>query len=175
MEPTVRTLAREGCPYRGVLCGGLMLTEDGPKVLEFNCRLGDPETQVILPRLTTDLVEILLAVADGTLGKTPIEWSTDACVGVVMAPEGYPGAHATGIAVSGLVQAEAHGLVFHAGTRQEVGNGPVVVTTGGRTLTMVGTGPTIDEARARAYWGVGQLHLEGGFYRKDIAMGIWSR
>ena len=172
MVPTVRALAQTGCHYRGVLYGGLMVTADGPKVLEFNCRLGDPETQVILPRLTTDLVEMLLAVADGTLSRTPIEWSRDACVGVVMAPGGYPGRYATGVPISGLAEAETHGLVFHAGTRQEKEEGSAVVTDGGRVLTMVGRGPGIGEAKARAYEGVAQIHLDGGFYRKDIAAGI---
>ena len=175
MVPAVRALAQEGCHYRGVLYGGLMVTQEGPKVLEFNCRLGDPETQVILPRLTTDLVEILLAVADGTLRKTSIEWSTDACVGVVMAPGGYPGRYATGVTISGLRLAETHGLVFHAGTRQEKEEGSAVVTDGGRVLTMVGRGPGMDEARARAYEGVAQIHLEGGFYRGDIAASIEDR
>ena len=175
MGPTVRALAQENCPYRGVLYGGLMLTEDGPKVLEFNCRLGDPETQVILPRLTTDLVKILLSVADGTLSKTSMEWDAETCVGVVMASGGYPSSYATGIPISGLAQAEARGLVFHAGTRQEREEGSPIVTDGGRVLTMVGKGPSMEEARAQAYEGVAQIRFDGGFYRRDIAAGIGNR
>jgi phosphoribosylamine--glycine ligase len=172
MEPTVRALAQAGCAYRGVLYGGLMLTEDGPKVIEFNCRLGDPETQVILPRLETDLVEILVSIADGTLNKTSIAWSGDSCVGVAMASGGYPGKYITGMSISGLAEAEAHGLVFHAGTRQGKEEGSNIVTDGGRVLTVVGKGPSLDEARAQAYEGIAQIRLERGFYRRDIAAGI---
>ncbi|MBI4282384.1 MAG: phosphoribosylamine--glycine ligase [Chloroflexi bacterium] len=172
MRPTVRAMAQEGCPFRGVLYGGLMLTEKGPKVIEFNCRLGDPETQVILPRLRTDLVEILLAVADGTLSKTSIEWDAEACVGVVMASGGYPGSYATGVPILGLDDAEARALVFHGGTRQREGERPAIVTDGGRVVTVVGRGPRMDEARAEAYEGVARVHFEGGFYRQDIAAGI---
>ena len=175
MEPTVRALSQEGCPYKGVLYGGLMLTEDGPQVIEFNSRLGDPEAQVILPRLKTDLVEILLAVADGTLNKTSIEWSAEACVGVAMASRGYPGRYATGVPISGLAEAEAHGLVFHAGTSQEQVDGSATLTDGGRVLTVVGKGSNMDEARARAYEGIAQISFDGGFYRHDIAAGVENR
>ena len=175
MGPTVRALAQANCPYRGVLYGGLMLTEDGPRVIEFNCRLGDPETQVILPRLKTDLVEILLAVANGMLSKTSIEWSEDACVGVAMASGGYPGTYETGVPISGLAEAGARGLVFHAGTRQEKEEGSSIVTDGGRVLTVVGKGSSIDGARAQAYESITQIHFEGGFYRRDIAAGIQNR
>ena len=172
MEPTVKALAQEGCAFNGVLYGGLMLTEDGPKVIEFNCRMGDPETQVIMPRLKTDLVEILLSIANGTLNKTSIKWSTEACVGVAMASEGYPGSYATGLPISGLAEAEARGLVFHAGTRQEEEERSKIVTDGGRVLTVVGKGSSMNEARAQAYEGIAQIRLEGGFYRRDIAAGI---
>ncbi|MDP6494468.1 MAG: phosphoribosylamine--glycine ligase, partial [Dehalococcoidia bacterium] len=169
MEPTVRALAQEGCPFRGVLYGGLMLTEDGPKVIEFNCRLGDPETQVILPRLKEDLVEIIVSVVNGMLNKTSIAWSDEACVGVVMVPGGYPGSYATGMAISGLDEANTKGLVLHAGTRQE---GLVTITDGGRTLTVVGKGRNLEEARSQAYEGISHIQLEGGFFRRDIAAGI---
>ena len=172
MEPTVKALAQEGCAFNGVLYGGLMLTEDGPKVIEFNCRMGDPETQVIMPRLKTDLVEILLSIANGTLNKTSIKWSTEACVGVAMASGGYPGSYATGLPISGLAEAEARGLVFHAGTRQEEEERSKIVTDGGRVLTVVGKGSSMNEARAQAYEGIAQIRLEGGFYRRDIAAGI---
>ena len=149
-----------------------MLTKDGPKVLEFNCRLGDPETQVILPRLRTDLVEILLSVADGMLNKTLIEWSAETCVGVAMASSGYPGSYSTGVPILGLVEAEASGLVFHAGTIQEKEEGSEIVSNGGRVLTVVGKGSSMDEARAQAYEGMAHIRFEGGFYRRDIAAGI---
>jgi phosphoribosylamine--glycine ligase len=172
MMPTVRALAQEGCPFKGVLYGGLILTQDGPKVVEFNCRLGDPEAQVILPRLSSDIMELFLAVIEGNLIQTPITWSDEACVGVVIAPGGYPGAYATGHTVSGISQAEEHGLVFHAGTDAVDGEAPRVVTSGGRTFTVVGSGRSLGEARGRAYEGVSHIHFEGGFYRRDIAAGI---
>jgi phosphoribosylamine--glycine ligase len=175
MEPTVRAMAQEGCPYSGVLYGGLILTNEGPKVIEFNSRLGDPETQVILPRLKTDLVEILLAVADGKLNKTSITWGTEACVGVAMASGGYPGSYETGFPISGLAQAEAPRLVFHAGTRHEKGKESATLTDGGRVLTVVGKGFNMKEARKQAYEGIARIHFEGGFYRSDIAVGIDNR
>ena len=175
MRPTVRALAQEGCPFKGVLYGGIMVTEDGPRVVEFNCRLGDPETQVILPRLSSDLLQILLAVVEGRLDKTPIEWSHEACVGVVMASGGYPGSYETGFPIAGLAQAQSRGLVFHGGTRVAGGGAPAVVSDGGRVLTVVGKGRSLRQARARAYEGIAQVHFEGGFYRKDIAAGIENR
>ena len=120
-------------------------------------------------------MEILLAVTGSTLSKTPISWSSDACVGVVIAPRGYPGPHAAGTPISGLTQAETHGLVFHAGTRKENNEESEVVTTGGRVLTMVGKGPSLDEAKAQAYEGIAQIHFEGGFHRRDIADGLENR
>ena len=152
-----------------------MVTENGPKVIEFNCRLGDPETQVILPRLATDLVEICLAVAEGRLNTTPILWSSDACVGVVMAPRGYPSVHATGESISGLQQAAARGLVFQAGTRQGKELEEQVVTDGGRVFTIVGMAAEMYQARAQAYEGIALCSLDGGFYRGDIATDIENR
>jgi phosphoribosylamine--glycine ligase len=175
MEPTVRAMAQEGCPYKGVLYGGLMLTSYGPQVIEFNCRLGDPETQVILPRLRTDLVEILMAVANRTLNKTSIAWDTETCVGVTMASGGYPGSYATGIPISGLSQAESHSLVFHGGTRHKHGEGSVPLTDGGRVLTVIGKGHNIEKARERAYEGIALIHFQDKFYRSDIATGIENR
>ena len=168
MAPTARALAKEGCPYRGVLYGGLILTDDGPKVIEFNCRLGDPETQVIIPRLSSDLAGILVAVLEGRLSETAIEWSSDACVGVVMAPGGYPGNYETGFPISGLSQARETTEVFHAGTRPS-DDGKAVVTSGGRTLTVVGRGSSLPEARERAYGNIEKISFTGGFYRRDIA------
>ena len=175
MAPTARALAREGCPYRGVLYGGLMLTEDGPKVIEFNCRLGDPETQVIMPRLSSDLVEILAAALEGRLSETPIEWSSDACVGVAMASGGYPGSYETGFPISGLDRAGETGEVFHAGTRLAEDGTPGAVTAGGRVVTVVAMGSDLAEAGERAYGNIEKISFTGGFYRRDIAAGIQNR
>ena len=168
MVPTLSALSGEGYPYKGVLYGGIMLTEDGPQVIEFNCRFGDPETQVILPRLSSDFMEVLLAVVEGRLNETPIAWSNDACVGVVMASGGYPGNYENGFPIIGLAQAEERALVFHAGTWPSGWNDGIV-TEGGRILTVVGTDTNLEQARRRAYEGIESVHFEGGFYRKDIA------
>ena len=168
MLPVARALASEDCPFSGILYGGLMLTEDGPKVIEFNCRLGDPEAQVLLPRLKTDLAEVVLAVLDGKLSETPIEWGDEACAGVVVASGGYPGSYVTGHSIAGLSEAAEFGEVFHAGTRDAPG-GSGAVTTGGRVLTVVGTGGSLADARERAYGGAARVSFEGGFYRTDIA------
>ena len=170
MEPTARALVEEGCPYRGVLYGGLILTDDGPKVIEFNCRLGDPETQVIIPRLSTDLVEILVATLEGKLNETAIEWTNDASVGVAMASGGYPATYETGFAISGISQAQESALVFHAGTRT-ADDGIGAVTSGGRVLTVVGKAASLPEAREQAYNSIGKISFAGGFYRRDIAAG----
>jgi len=167
MEPTIKALLEEGRPYKGVLYGGLMITNDGPKVLEFNVRFGDPEAQVVLPRLKTDLVDIMLAVIDGALERVKIEWSQDACVGVVMASGGYPASYRTGFAISGLNELDKDVLVFHAGTK--IGPGEEIVTSGGRVLTVVATGRTIAQAREKVYHNIARLHFEGCHYRKDIA------
>ena len=170
MVPVARALVNEGCPYQGVLYGGLMLTEDGPKVIEFNCRLGDPEAQALLPRLSSDLAEILASVLENKLSETPILWSGDACVAVAVASGGYPGSYETGFAITGLSQAQETSEVFHAGTRlADDGAGPV--TSGGRVLTVVGKGQSLAEARRQAYNSVEKISFAGGFYRKDIAAG----
>ena len=168
MEPTARALVQEGCPYRGVLYGGLILTDDGPKVIEFNCRLGDPETQVIIPRLSSELVEIIVATLEGKLSETAIEWTSDACVGVAMASGGYPATYETGFAISGISQAQESALVFHAGTRP-ADDGIGAVTSGGRVLTVVGSGASWEEASKRAYSSIKNISFAGGFYRRDIA------
>ncbi len=168
MEPAVRAMAREKRPYRGVLYGGLMITQNGPKVLEFNARFGDPEAQVTLPRLKTDLVEIMLAVINGTLNRVNVKWSEDACVGVVMASAGYPGSYKTGFPITGLDSLDKDILVFHAGTK--IGSEPgQVLTNGGRVLTVVATGKTTTEAREKVYHNISRIHFEGCHYRKDIA------
>jgi phosphoribosylamine--glycine ligase len=168
MEPTVEAMHEERRPYRGVLYGGLMLTENGLKILEFNARFGDPETQVILPRLKTDLVDIMLAVSDNRLEQVDIEWSEDACVGVVMASGGYPGKYRTGLPISGLNDVDPDVMVFHAGTRADDGSGEVL-TSGGRVLTVVATGTTIEEAREKVYANITRISFEECYYRKDIA------
>lgn len=166
--PTVRAMSEEGLPYKGVLYAGLMIVEGKPVVLEFNARFGDPETQVILPLLRSDLVDILWAVVEGNLRRARIEWSPEACVGVVMASAGYPGSYKTGFPIYGIDNVEKDVLVFHAGTR--LGNDGVVYTDGGRVLTVVGIGKSIAAAREKAYRNVSKIHFEGCYYRKDIAL-----
>lgn len=169
LEPTVRAMTKEGKSYKGVLYAGLMITPEGPKVLEFNARFGDPETQVTLPRLKTDLVDILLAVINNTLDQIKVEWSEDACVGVVMASGGYPGSYSTGFPITGLDRLDDGILVFHAGTKVGEGGDGQIETAGGRVLTVVATGKTIVQARNRVYLNLPCLRFEGCHYRKDIA------
>jgi len=169
LEPAVKAMDKEKRPYRGVLYGGLMITNDGAKVLEFNARFGDPEAQVTLPLLKTDLVDILLAVINGNLDQIDVEWSQDACVGVVMASAGYPGSYQTGFPITGLDNLDKDILVFHAGTR--IGSEPgQVLTSGGRVLTVVATGKTTTEARQKVYLNLPRIHFDGCHYRKDIAL-----
>lgn len=166
--PTVQAMAKEGRPYKGVLYAGLMLTSDGPKVLEFNVRFGDPETQVILPRLETDLVEIMLAVINGTLDQIKIEWSDEACVGVVIAAPNYPESPSKGALITGLDRLAPGILVFHGGTKTSKNGG--TLTDGGRILTIVAKGDTLLEAREKAYKNLPLIKIEGGSrYRGDIA------
>ena len=168
MEPAVKAMDREKKPYKGVLYGGLMIASEKPKVLEFNARFGDPEAQVTLPRLKTDLVDIMLAVINGSLDQINVEWSEDACVGVVMASAGYPGSYKTGFPITGLDNLDKDVLVFHAGTK--IGSEPgQVLTNGGRVLTIVAMGKTLAEARGKVYSNISRIHFEGCHYRKDIA------
>lgn len=167
MKATVGALAAEGIGYAGVLYGGLMLTGDGPRVLEFNVRFGDPETQAVLPRLSSDLVPGLLATIEGTVGSLEMKWSPDYCVCVVLASGGYPGKYETGMPITGLKAAASDpGVqVFHAGTRLEDGK---VVTSGGRVLNVVALGGDFAEARGLAYQAVEMIGFEGMHYRTDI-------
>ena len=166
-EAAIHAMRQEGSPYRGVLYPGLMITTEGPRVLEFNCRFGDPETQVLLPRLKSVLLDICWAVVNNRLSEAEIEWSTDACIGVVVASGGYPGEYGTGFSIAGLNSVEPSVLVFHAGTtRDEDGT---VRTSGGRVLTVVASAPTLPEARAIAYRNVQRIHFTRAEYRKDIA------
>jgi phosphoribosylamine--glycine ligase len=166
LEPEVRALANEGITYKGVLYAGLMMTSEGPKALEFNARFGDPETQVMIPRLESDMLEIMLAIIDGTLDRAEVEWSDEACVGVVLASGGYPGSYNTGLSIAGLDSVDQDALIFHAGTKAR---GSQVLTDGGRVLTVAGMGKTIAEARAKVYRNIPRIQFESCHYRKDIA------
>jgi phosphoribosylamine--glycine ligase len=167
IQPTLRQLALIGARYSGLLYAGVMVTEDGPKALEFNCRFGDPETQVVLPRLGTDLLELMLACEDRTLAGREIAWSSDKAVCVVLASEGYPESSHSGDEISGLDELPAGVYVYHAATGERDGK---FHTAGGRVLNIVGTGGTVIEARARAYAAVETIHFEGMQYRTDIAL-----
>ena len=167
-EPIVRALREAGRPYRGVLYAGLMLFGPTTAVLEFNCRFGDPETQAVLPRLQSDLLDVLLACVEGRLAQTPVEWARSATVGVVLASGGYPGDYAVGKPITGLDSVDESVLIFHAGTRiDESGR---IVTAGGRVLTVVAQAPTLREAREQAYANADRIHFEGRHFRRDIAL-----
>ena len=176
VRPTVEELSAEGIDFRGVLYAGLMLTSAGPRVLEFNCRFGDPETQALLPRLRSDLFECLWAVAQGEPLPAAVEWGDGAAVGVVMASRGYPASSSKGDIIGGLDQLhDSPGVeVFHAATRWDGGQ---LVTSGGRVLTVTGLGDTFAEARSRAYAGVARIGFPGAQYRSDIALRAeeWER
>jgi phosphoribosylamine--glycine ligase len=154
-------------PYRGCLYAGVILTESGPELLEYNCRFGDPETQVVMPRLTGNLAEALLAAAEGNLADAELGWRDEACVCVVMASGGYPGAYAKGRPIRGLEAAEeVEGVtVFHAGTALREG---ALVTHGGRVLGVTGLGPDLPSTIARAYEAVSRIDFDGAYYRRDI-------
>ena len=171
-QPVVDTLRARGVPFRGILYAGLMLTAGGPKVLEFNCRFGDPETQAVLPRLRSDLVEALEAcLVPGGLAGVALDWAPDWAVTVVMASAGYPASARNGDVITG--QAEAEGVeITHAGTAARDGR---LVTAGGRVLNVTGLGPTLEEARGRAYAAVERIHFDGAQYRSDIAARVAER
>jgi phosphoribosylamine--glycine ligase len=169
MRPLLKGLNESGVRFRGLLFPGLMITPNGPRVLEFNCRFGDPETQVILPRLKSDLIELLEATIDGTLDRATIEWDERAAVTVVLASGGYPNKYETGKPITGLETACPQGVqIFHAGTRRENGK---IVTAGGRVLAVTALGETVAAARTLAYEAVSQIDFEGCHYRRDIALG----
>ena len=167
--PTIEAMNREGRPFKGCLYFGLMITADGPKVIEYNARFGDPETQVVLPRLKTDLVDIVMAVVGERLADLPIEWSDEACACVVMASGGYPGHYEKGIPIEGLDEnGQVEGaVVYHAGTALKDGR---LVTNGGRVLGVTATGETLSEALSRAYAAVGKIHWDGVHFRHDIGV-----
>jgi len=168
LVPAVQAMAEEGMLYKGVLYAGLMIVDGEPVVIEFNARFGDPETQVVLPLLKTDLVDILMAVVQGDLARLKIEWSSEACVGVVMASGGYPGSYKTGFPIQGIDTVDKDVLVFHAGTK--LGNDGIIYTDGGRVLTVAGMGKDIAEGREKVYRNIGSIQFEGCYYRKDIAL-----
>jgi phosphoribosylamine--glycine ligase len=167
LEPCITGIAAEGRVYRGVLYAGLMITAQGPRVIEFNCRFGDPETQVVLPLLESDLVPLLLACCDGTLNRMGIGWKSGSCVSVVMASGGYPGPFTKGFPIHGIEEAEQEPgvTVFHAGTAHR---GEQVVTNGGRVLNVTATAPNIAAAIEKAYAAVGKIHFDNAHYRTDI-------
>ncbi len=167
-ERTVQALAEEGMPFHGVLYPGLMVTPDGPRTLEFNCRFGDPEAEALLPRLKSDLLEICLAVTEHRLADVPVEWDDGASVCVMLASGGYPGAYETGIPVEGIDTVDPDVLVFHAGTRRREDG--ALVTAGGRVLAVTATGRTLEEARATVYRNIERISFRGMHYRRDIGV-----
>jgi phosphoribosylamine--glycine ligase len=173
MLPLLNGLRESGVIFRGLLFPGLMITADGPRVLEFNCRFGDPETQAILPRLKSDLLPLLEGTIDGDLDRATIEWDQRPAVTVVMASGGYPGKYETGKTISGLERVASQDVqIFHAGTRREK-NGEVV-TSGGRVLAVTALGETVEAARTRAYEAVSKIDFENCHYRRDIALSAVS-
>lgn len=168
-QPTLEGMAAQGAPYVGVLYTGLMQTADGMKVLEFNCRFGDPETQVILPLLETDLYKVLLACVQGRLHEIKLCWKAANCATVVLASGGYPGNYAVGLPIAGLDAIGDDVMVFHAGTALESGQ---LVTAGGRVLAVTALGPTLDAALQKSYAAIDRIHFEGMHFRRDIGRGV---
>jgi phosphoribosylamine--glycine ligase len=174
VRPTVRAMARAGMPYRGVLYAGLILTPTGPKLIEYNVRFGDPECQVLMPRLKDDLLTLLLATCDGTLDKVSVRWRDEHAITVVLATKGYPSAYPSGSEIRGVERAdELDGVtVFHAGTRRE---GDKLLAAGGRVLNVTATGRSLKEAQTRAYLAVDRIDWPQGFCRRDIGWRALSR
>lgn len=166
IEPVIRQLAAEGTPFEGVLYGGLMLTDEGPSLVEFNSRFGDPECQLIMPRMENDLLDVIDAVIDGHVAELDLRWSDDSTVAVVLASAGYPSVYATGKPITGLTNAPESTIVFHAATAELDGQ---TVTSGGRVLAAVGHAATMAEARTLAYQAADAIAFEGAQHRTDIA------
>ena len=169
MRPLLRGLIQEGVTFRGLLYPGLIITSDGPRVLEFNCRFGDPETQVLLPRMKSDLLPLLEATIDGKIEQCAIDWDTRPAVTVVLASGGYPGKYQSGKPISGLDEAAKleDVQIFHAGTKR---HGSEVKTAGGRVLAVTAVGSTLEAAQARAYEALSRISFENCYYRHDIAL-----
>ncbi|TCR61481.1 phosphoribosylamine--glycine ligase [Bosea sp. BK604] len=167
VEPTLAGMAKRGTPFKGVLFAGLMITAQGPKLIEYNVRFGDPECEVLMPRLKSDIVPAFLAACDGVLDAFDLRWSDEAALTVVLAAKGYPGTPEKGSVIRGVDKAEAleHVLVFHAGTKQGASE---LTANGGRVLNVVGLGRTVSEAQKRAYQGVDLIDWPEGFCRRDI-------
>jgi phosphoribosylamine--glycine ligase len=173
IEPTVRGMAQRGTPYAGVLYAGLMLTEDGPKLVEYNARFGDPEAQVMMMRMDSDVVPLLHAVATGTLAGQQVQWKDAYALTVIMATKGYPGAYGKGSEIRGADGLDREDLtVFHAGTKRD---GERLIANGGRVLNITALGPSVKEAQARAYRGVDAIDWPEGFCRRDIGWREISR
>lgn len=172
IKPTIRGLNEEGINYKGILYAGLMITNNKPYVLEFNCRFGDPETQVILPRLDSDIIDIFMAITEGRLNRIEVKWKSDASLCVILASEGYPGKYRKGLKIKGLdmVKGLKDIIVFHAGTKFDE-NGDIV-TNGGRVLGVTATGKNLEEARQKAYSAIELINFEGMQYRKDIGLNL---
>lgn len=164
--PTIEAMNKEGRTFKGCLYFGLMLTPKGPRVIEYNCRFGDPETQVVLPRLKTDIMDIFEAINNETLSDLDIEWDDRACTCVIMASGGYPKSYPKGIEINGLTDGQLDGVtVYHAGTKRD---GDKLVTSGGRVLGVTALGESIEDALAKSYAGVEKIKFDGAHYRKDI-------
>ncbi len=168
IRPMIKGMASEGTPYRGLLYAGIMLTKEGPMVLEYNCRFGDPETQAVLPRLKSDLLPILTQIAEGKLQNQTVEWHDKACITVVIASGGYPGFYHTGFSITGIESLSRFNdvMVFHAGTA--FNDKKQVTSAGGRVLTVTALGDNLRGAYDRAYGVIGKIQFEGSFYRHDI-------
>jgi phosphoribosylamine--glycine ligase len=167
IKPTVAAMAARGTPYKGVLFAGLMITAEGPKLIEYNVRFGDPETQVLMPRLKSDLMPALLATVDGVLANVDLRWRDEVALTVVMAADGYPGTPHTGTEIKGLAEAgAAEGVqIFHAGTRRESDR---YFAAGGRVLNVTAVGSSVAEAQRRAYAAIAKIDWPDGFCRSDI-------
>jgi len=174
VEPTVRALKAMGAPYKGVLFAGLMITKDGPQLIEYNVRFGDPECQVMMMRLMSDLLPALIASRDGQLKNFDLRWYPRAALTVVMAAKGYPGAYEKGSVIGGLAEAAALDDVeiFHAGTKAEGGR---ILANGGRVLNVCGTGTTIREAQTKVYAAINKIDWPQGFCRRDIGWRAFAR
>jgi phosphoribosylamine--glycine ligase len=174
IRPTVAAMRAKGIPYVGVMYLGLMFTKDGPKLVEYNCRFGDPETQVMMPRLKSDLLTALIAMRDGMLKDIDLRWSNEVALTVAMASKGYPGTYEKGHVITGLDEAgRLPGVqIFHAGTEKRDGR---IVATGGRVLSVTATGKTVAEAQGRAYAAVDRIHWDGCFARRDIGARALAR